>query len=751
MPKERKRKESKEEKRERQLLENFVKVIQQYISGRQYVPMTFEDLIERLQINELHHKLFKKALKQLVDTDVIEVVQKRYSLLQHKNDIIRGTLSVHARGFAFLRPDDPKQSSQDIFIPKHLTKDAVDGDIVEVLVNWNSVPEKGPEGRVVTIIQRGRTHLAGTIRYREGSVCEAYVPLLGASQAVEIEASEGLQLEVGHRVILQVLEWGTKQDATRCLATHIIGHIDDPSSDIRCAIEEYGLRDDFPVEARHEAERYGTRIPLQEIKKRRDFREWECVTIDPDTAKDFDDAISLTITDKGYYQLGVHIADVTHYVTVGSELDKEATLRCNSTYFPGRCVPMLPSSLSDNLCSLKPDVNRLTVSVIMTLDQEGNLLNYQIDRGVIRSQRRFTYRSAKEVLDKKKKSVHLPLLERMVALCGKLKKKRYERGSIEFSLPEFYVQVDQEGVAHGVEKIEYDITHQLVEEFMLKANEVVATHLNKLGKAATYRIHEEPASDNINDFVNLAKGFGCKVPSNPSPMQLQQLFDEIADEPFAQFLATSFIRCMRLAFYSPESIGHYGLSLEHYCHFTSPIRRYADLIIHRILFHEDISSEQLEKIAERCSEQERISAKAENSVKLLKKLRLLGQWKSQNQHIFEAVITRVRHFGIFFEVCDLMLEGFVHISALGREYFHYEEQQMRLISYDSGRTFRCGDRITVALDNIHYTTMESEWSMVSTQEKRQPSKSTQKGRKPAKKGEKKARSTAKKSRKRSRK
>ncbi len=541
------------------------------------------------------------------------------SYQQPATDTVTGTIKMHPRGFGFVVVDHPSPYSQDIFIPKHFTKNAVDGDTVEVAVNRDFISDKGPEGKVIAILSRGRTHIAGTIRAIDThGQAIAYVPLLGSQQKVLVE-SEERELKVGDRIVMKIVEWGTSDTGTTSQFSHYIGNIADPSCDIPAAIEEYELPADFSSKAVEEAEKWGSRVSEKDIQGREDLRNVTTFTIDPDTAKDFDDALSLQKEENGIYQLGVHIADVSHYVQMNSSLDKEAALRCNSTYFPGYCLPMLPGALSENLCSLKPNVNRLTVSVLMRIDPEGNVVDYRIVRSVIKSAKRFTYKEAKKVLDGKKESPHSFKLQQMVELCHLLKKKRYERGSIEFALPELVIVVDKQGVPQGTEYIQYDITHQMVEEFMLKANELVALALFQQGKNLTYRVHDQPAEENLRDFAFLANAFGFSLPDYPSVQDLQQLFQNAEKTPYVNYLASNYIRRMRLAIYSAENIGHYGLSLSHYCHFTSPIRRYIDLVVHRILFGEKDDLTYLQEISQQCSDQERISAKAESSVIFLKK------------------------------------------------------------------------------------------------------------------------------------
>lgn len=702
--------------KEAKLYNNLYKTAEQFLSGKAYRPMTLEQLFSRLHWPEQHSVLFTQILDEMVQQGMVELSHDKYIWKSSQDNVITGVISVHPRGFGFVRPDDASLYSEDIFIPKHLTLGAVDGDTVEALVNTEVVSEKGPEGKVISILSRGRTHVAGIISKVEpyGDMY-AYAPLLGNTQKIYVQTHPHLKLKEGDRVVMEVVEWGSKGVTPECRVTDYIGHISDPSCDIPAAIEEFQLRSEFSKKALEQAKTYGTKVTVKEINAREDLRHLNCFTIDPDTAKDFDDAVNLSKDKNGHYHLGVHIADVSHYVTPGSPLDKEAKERCNSTYFPGYCLPMLPHELSSHLCSLKPNVNRLAASVLMEFDPEGNLINYKTTRSVIRSRKRFTYREAKQVLDGKKKSPFLSELKLMVELCKLLKIKRYERGSLEFAMPELAVLVDADGMPTGLDYIEYDETHQLVEEFMLKANETIAVYLTQLGKGMAYRVHEEPSEDNMKEFSMLARMFGYDLSEIPTPKEIQALFEEASKTPYAQYLATSYIKRMRLAVYSADNIGHYGLGLSHYCHFTSPIRRYVDLVVHRILFGEANEREMLESITLHCSEQERISAKAEGNVKLLKKLRLLKIWqKADPTRQYEAVITRVKPFGIYFEILDLMLESFLHISELENDYFVYDEARGELKGRHLGYVHTSGKKIFVLLKEINFITCETIWSLVGS-------------------------------------
>jgi ribonuclease R len=689
------------------------KAAKKHLADPYYQPAAYDELIQELQIPPYHEEIFAAVMKVLLEESFVELKEDKYVQKKIVKDRVTGMIRMHPRGFGFVQPDQTDLYSQDIFIPKPYTQNAVDGDRVDVEVHPEQLSPKGPEGKVIAILSRGRTHVAGIIvrKDRYGNLL-AYVPIFGMDQAVIVEPWYERQLRDGDRVVMEVVEWGDDDSSAVCKVDRYLGHILDASCDIKAAIEEYDLRAAFPEPAVNEAKKIGSRVSQKDMEGREDLRGIECFTIDPTTAKDFDDALSLRKDHEGNYHLLVHIADVSHYVKKDSPVDMEAKLRCNSTYFPGCCVPMLPPELSENLCSLKPKVNRLVVTVFIEIDKEGNLRNYRIARSVIKSAKRFTYREAKEVLDGAKNSPHAPTLHLMVELCHLLKRKRFERGSIEFVLPEMRINIAEDGIPTGTEVIHYDITHQLVEEFMLKANEIVATHLCERGIPVAYRIHDRPAEENLRDFAILAGAFGYKLSETPTQTELQNLFNEALDTEYGQYLATSYIRRMRLAVYSPDNIGHYGLSLSHYCHFTSPIRRYADLLIHRAIFGEVFDRESLEVMTNYCSEQERVSSKAENSVILLKKLRLLNAiFKKEPEKVYTAIVTRVRNFGIFFEILDYMLEGFFSLSELHNDYYIFMPEKEILFGTHSNQSIKAGERIEVRLQHVDFITLESRWTL----------------------------------------
>jgi ribonuclease R len=607
-----------------------------------------------------------------------------------------GIIYIHSRGFGFVAPED---GSEEVFIPKHLVGEAIDKDKVEIYVMPSP---KGPEGGVVEIIERSRKELVGIMTGKG----KAHVAVVGEGKEVVVKASKDQMLKKGERVLLKVLDWGNEDDLIVTDLIKPLGPITDASKDIQVAILEYMLKDDFSLGILTQAKGYGTKVKKGDLKDRRDFTKEPCVTIDPTTAKDFDDAISLCKDERGFYHLGVHIADVSHYVQDGSPLDVEAYLRGNSTYFPGQCLPMLPEQLSNALCSLVEGEVRLTASVLMEFDQDGTLLGYEVTKGFIKSNKRFTYEEAKEVLDGNKESPYASLLHLMVELCHLLKAHRYGRGSVDLSMPDTVLQINKQGIPTGLTVTEYDITHQMVEEFMLKTNEVVASHLIRHGKQGVFRIHEAPLPKNLAEFAHLVRLLGFPLDNDPTQEDIQKLFAKAKETSFSHQISVAFIRSMKLAYYSPNNVGHFGLALQHYAHFTSPIRRYSDLVVHRLLFS-DQPIPNLEEIAKRCSERERVSFRAEMSVLSLKKLRFLKVGEE-----YQGVVTKIKPFGFFFEIRPLMFEGFIHISQIGDDYYEFDAQKNQLYGRDTKEVFTSGNEVSVELTKIDWIYQNTFWTLL---------------------------------------
>ena len=694
-----------------------------YFQQESCSPVSQKELFSLLGIPPGEQALCTKLVSELLSEELIFVTKGLLKSPQEKKEdnILFGKLHVHPKGFGFVTPDDLQKHPQDIFIPRNHMHQAIDKDHVEVKFFKSQKKDKGPEGVIVSILERARKHLVATVQAKVGQNFLACCPILGDKKTLHITPLKNLPLKVGDRVLVHIDS--SEQNTLLASPVKILGHISNASEDVSIAATEYDLEKNFPEPLLNSLKTLPKNPQKKYFEERIDLRDRETFTIDPETAKDFDDALSLTKDSKGHYHLIVHVADVSHYVKQDTLLDEEAFARGNSTYFPGCCLPMLPEALSNGLCSLKEKVPRLTVSVFMHFNPKGDLLDYDIKRAVIKSQKRFSYPEAKKVLDGFLESPHVKTLHLMVELCRLLQKKRYERGSVDLSLPEVSLKIDAQGEPTGFDIIEYDITHQLVEEFMLKANEIVAHALLARGVPAIYRIHEAPSPSDTEDFANVARSFGFKLKKSPGAEDIQALFKEAKSTPYLHQLSIAFIRSMKLAIYSEQNVGHFGLSLEHYTHFTSPIRRYSDLIVHRLLFETPLPPELLKKMAHHCSERERISFRAETSVVALKKLRLLHRlFEEDPNKIYTATLSKIKPFGLFFELSDLMLEGFIHISEIGDDYYLYQEKSCALEGQDTHERFQIGDRLQVSLVNLDLISQETLWQIHRTTNKKKKKK-----------------------------
>ncbi len=617
-----------------------------------------------------------------------------------------GKISIHTRGFGFVTPQN--DSHEDVFIPSSKMKGAIDGDIVEIQVLSKS--KKGFEGCILRIKERGRTHLVGTvIELLPKGDAIIFAPVVGEDRRILLKKSDSEIWKIGDRISMEIQK--ATDDAIICKFDELLGNIENALVDTKIAIAEFQLTKEFPKEVVQSAK--ALPATLKADPTRTDLRMEECITIDPVTARDYDDALSLKKDEKGHYHLGVHIADVSHFVTEDSPLDKEAFARANSTYFVDDVVPMLPEELSNELCSLKEGVLRYTVSVLAEFDPEGEVLHYKIVKGMIESRKRLTYEGAKEILDGKKESPLEPLLKLLVELYSHLKKKRRARGSVDLALPEVRLLLGEDGVPNGQQTIEYDITHQLVEEFMLFANETVSKHLEDNGQRSIFRIHEEPDAEIMKEFFSYARLLGFRIPPNPKEADIQALFEQASDSIFVEQLAVRYIRSMKLAIYSKDNIGHYGLALEYYTHFTSPIRRYSDLVIHRLLFDANYKPD-LDAIAEQCSLRERLSFKAEMSVLKLKKLRYLDKLAAEEpDRIFEATVTTIKSQGLSFDLDFLGFEGFIHISDVCSDFLVFNEATSTLVGNKTGITFHIGKKIHVKLEMLNLIFRDATWSVAN--------------------------------------
>ncbi|WP_370919299.1 ribonuclease R family protein [Chlamydia caviae] len=652
-----------------------------------------------------------------------------------KQILISGVLFVHAKkGFGFVTPDHPEEYPFDIFIPARDLKGALDGDHVIVSLFPNSKEGEKRKGMIHQVVSRGKTVLVGTITsIIDGTTALVCVNALGPDIPVKAKLLPKRSYKLGDRLLLSTPAWKEKPESKEpppLEMLEFIGNISNAKADFPCIKAEYAIEEEFPEAVIEETSHFSQKHINQALRSRKDLRDLLCFTIDSITAKDFDDAVSLTYDNNDNYILGVHIADVSHYVTPHSALDQEASKRCNSIYFPGKVIPMLPSALSDNLCSLKPNVDRLAVSVFMTFTKEGHLSDYEVFRSVIRSKYRMTYDEVDEIVENKQPHPISKTLLAMAELSEKFADIREKRGCIRLVLPSFTMALDnlQEPVA--LIETRQTLSHKLIEEFMLKANEVIAYHISHQGVTLPFRIHESPNDESLLSFQEMAKGMGFDIIMTPAqePDYQYLLQESSAGHPLEAILHSQFVRSMKTASYSTENKGHYGLKLDFYTHFTSPIRRYIDLVVHRLLFHPmSIEETRLEHIVRACSTQERIAAKAEFAFENLKKTRFLDKFlKEQPETIYKGFIITTTPEGISFTVPEFCQEGFIPAAQLPKEY----SLKKKTSPDDLPSKMRPGATIEVKLSEVNLLNQAITWSLVTKTPKKSEKKSSNPEKKP---------------------
>jgi ribonuclease R len=693
--------------------ENVEKLLT-YMKDEAYKPLTVQELEEAFGIEDSSHfKDFVKALVQMEEKGlVVRTRSNRYGLPEKMN-LIRGKLAGHAKGFAFVIPEE--QGMDDIFIPPNEVKTALNGDIVLARVTSESSGQRR-EGTIVRIIERGVQQIVGT--YSESKhfgfvipddkkiATDIFIPKGSTKGAIE-----------GHKVVVKLTSYPEGRKNAEGEVIKILGHKNDPGVDILSVIHKHGLPLAFPDNVLDQANSAPDTIDEKEIANRRDLRNETIVTIDGADAKDLDDAVTVTILENGHYKLGVHIADVTYYVTENSPIDVEAEERGTSVYLVDRVIPMIPHRLSNGICSLNPKVDRLTLSCEMEITPDGEVVKHEIFQSVIKTTERMTYADVNSILHEKDEALRakyeglVPMFERMEELAAILRKKRMTRGAIDFDFKESKVLVDEDGKPQDVILRERSVAERLIEEFMLVANETVAEHFHWMQVPFIYRIHEDPKEEKLRRFFEFITNFGYIVKGTANsvhPRALQEIIEAVQGTPEEMVISTVMLRSMQQAKYYPESLGHFGLSTEFYTHFTSPIRRYPDLIVHRLirtyLIEGDISSATQEKwnsrlteIAEHSSSMERRSVEAERETDELKKSEYMLDKIGEE---YDGIISSVTNFGMFVELTNT-IEGLVHVSYLTDDYYRYDERHFAMIGERTGKVFRIGDEITVRVVNVN--------------------------------------------------
>ncbi|HSB10821.1 MAG TPA: ribonuclease R [Blastocatellia bacterium] len=705
-------------------------------------------LIEALNLSKSQASQLRALLDQFVRAGVAASKGGRYWRKQAAGTLI-GTLRGTRSGHAFIVPEDPRERENgDLYVSSRAMGEAMHGDIVIARITDTS--RRGREGRVESVLGRANKTVVGSfIKLKaEGVVTpldERFLHEIGIARGDTLGAGDGdiVNVEITRPPIAGRNPWGR--------VIEVLGPAGQSGIDLEIMIRKHSLPHVFPDATLAEAEAIPETITERDLAGRVDLRSRLTVTIDGETARDFDDAVSLEQSPNGRLLLGVHIADVSHYVTEGGALDEEAFLRGTSVYFPERAIPMLPERLSNEICSLKPGVDRLTMSALIELNPGGRVLNYRLTPSVIHSHERMTYTAVNQIIadpDGETARAHADvkdMLLRMHGLTLELIKRREERGAIDFDLPEAELLFNDEGQIGGIVRSERNIAHRLIEEFMLLANETVAAHMESLQVPLLYRIHEEPNLEKVEEFAEIAASFGHKFSLHgPIPQRgFQRLASEIRDKPEERMLSFLMLRSMQRARYSPHNEGHFGLAMKTYAHFTSPIRRYPDLIVHRILrevielgrrrsdlkpvdlgarhavkrvsgrvLDEEREKElraALEVIGDHSSERERSADDAERELMDWRKAEFMSERVGDE---FDGVITSVRDYGFYVELDEFFVEGLVHINTLRDDRYEFQERKHRLVGLRTRREFRLGDRVRVSVDRVDRTRHLIDFSVV---------------------------------------
>ncbi len=699
---------------------------------RVHHPAGTRELLQLLKIPREERATFRRHLKALVASgDLIQIRGERFGLPE-KMDLHVGRLETHPAGYGFVIPERPLDNGGDIYVPGPQLGEAMHGD--RVLARIERVKDGGRvEGRVIRILERRQTWLVG--RYDRDESGMAFVVPFDRRVLMDIFIPAGHEggASPGEMVTVELTRFPTASRGASGRIAEVLGDIDAPGVDTEIIIRKYGIPDAHSPESIAEALRLGGAVAERDIRGRSDFRSLLTVTIDGEHARDFDDAITLEKLPNGHFWLGVHIADVSHYVEEGSALDREAYERGTSVYFPERAVHMFPSELSTGLCSLNPRVDRLVQSCFMEVDRHGTVVRSEFHDGVINSNERMTYTDVNGILTNRDPELLqryaplVPFFESMQELFRILNDARRRRGSIDFDLNEAEVIVDAGGVVEAIIALQRNVAHRLIEEFMLLANETVASYLDAQAAPALYRVHEEPDVLKVSKFEDFIVGFGYSLGAPLTalrPRHFQKVIERIQGKPEEKPIALLMLRTMQKARYAPDNLGHFGLASASYTHFTSPIRRYPDLVVHRALRaarHGALTDEQREawtedlpETARHASEMERRADDAERELLQWKKVKFMADKVGDE---FEAYIVGVAAFGLFTELIEHYVEGLVHVSTMADDYYRFVEAAHMLRGENTQKTYRLGDKVTVQVIRVNMDVRQIDLGLVEILER----------------------------------
>jgi ribonuclease R len=703
------------------------------LGQKTYVPSNVPELLRQLRPPPQRQQDLQRVLRELEQAGELARIKGNRYVLPLEADLIPGRIRMNRQGKGFLTPDDP--SLEEIAIAESATGTAMHED--RVLVR-REVPLRRPRhgeeiqatGAVLRVLERHRTQIVGTL---QRSPRFLYVipddPRIPHDIYVPEPRDVGRKALVGDKVVVELRTWESRHTNPEGEIVEVLGAPDEEGVDMLSVLRQYNLPLHFPRKTLEEARAIGGEVRPGELAGREDCRRHQVVTIDPDDAKDFDDAICVEQVSGEHWKLWVHIADVSHYVKPGTALDDEARRRGNSTYLVDRVIPMLPEALSNELCSLKPNVDRLTKCVEFLIAQDGRVLKTRSFAAVIHSQRRFSYREAFEVLQRAPSGPIERMLHHANDLAQRIRRLRFKAGALELDFPEMKIHLDEQGRVARIEKVENDISHQLIEEFMLLANEAVAARLLQSNRPAVHRVHEEPDARRLQEYREEVLSHHVPCGNLGHRAEVQKLLHRLGTLAIGPALKIGFLKSLMRARYAVEPLGHYGLAKKHYAHFTSPIRRYADLVVHRALFeHAHGPKHSLKETADHISNTERNSADAERDSRDVKLYAFLNaQLKSGRPQRYPALVTDLRNFGFFVDVPDLAMSGLVPFSTMTDDFYAFDAARLQVVGRRTRRVIKLGDRLEVQVAKVDRFKKQVDFRLAQGQPA-QPSRHPQPGR-----------------------
>ncbi len=702
-----------------------------------YRPMDIQELVSVFDINPDEYKSFKKVLKTMEKEGLIVRTKKDKFGVPERLGLISGKLQVHSKGFGFLIPET--EGEKDVFVPSSSMNGAMNGDKVLVQITREDINGKKREGEVKEVLSRGNNKIIGV--YEDSRNFGFVVPEDSRlNQDIFISKKDRNGANEGDLVICEIVKWADKRRSPEGVIKEILGKKGDKGLDILTIIKKYGLPEEFPAKVLNYAENIEEEIPEKEYARRVDLRNLRMVTIDGEDAKDLDDAVSIERLDNGKFRLGVHIADVSHYVKEKNPLDREALKRATSVYLIDRVIPMLPRKLSNGICSLNPKVDRLALSCFMVIDNNGKVIQHEIEETVIKTSERMTYTDVTKILENndeeliKRYDYLVDDFKAMEELCTILREKRMRRGAIDFNFEESKIILNDLGKPVDIKPYDRAIANRIIEEFMLVCNETIAEHMYWTNLPFVYRIHEDPDEEKLEKFKEFVYNLGYVVRwgQEAHPRALQDILDKVKGKKEETVVSTLLLRSMMQAKYSPECVGHFGLAAKYYCHFTSPIRRYPDLQIHRIIKEQingKIDEKRVAKLSnivevasKQSSEMERLAQEAEREVDDLKKAEYMQERIGEE---FSAIISSVTSFGLFAELPNT-IEGLIHITALDDDYYIYDEAHLCLIGERTKKVYRLGDEVKVRCSRVDIDNREVYFDLIEEKAKEEivPSEKT---------------------------